>query len=144
MIGLNHALAGIGIALSVRDPLLVAPIALASHFLLDIVPHFHHESFGNSLNRPYTKILRRIILLDTFASISVTSLALFFWPHLWFVIIIGVLFAMLPDFLWPLYGKIHQLEKFFHFHLNIQRFERPWGILFEAPFSFLLIAIIYL
>jgi len=79
MIGFNHALAGIGIALSVRNPLLVAPIALISHFLLDIIPHFHHESFGNTLRRPYTRRFKQVLLFDTVVTIGITLLALYFF-----------------------------------------------------------------
>lgn len=138
MIGFNHALAGIGIALSVRNPLLVASIALISHFLLDIIPHFHHESFGDTLRRPYTQRFKQVLLLDTVVTISIALLALYFWPELWFVLLLGIFFAMLPDFLWPLYGKVPQLERFFHFHLRIQRYERSWGLMIEMPFVLLL------
>ncbi|MFZ1324307.1 MAG: hypothetical protein WAQ57_04090 [Candidatus Saccharimonadales bacterium] len=36
----NHAAAGAGIALAVRQPLLALPLALASHFVLDALPHY--------------------------------------------------------------------------------------------------------
>lgn len=143
MIGFNHALAGIGIALSVRNPLLVAPIALISHFLLDIIPHFHHESFGNTLRRPYTRRFKQVLLFDTVVTIGITLLALYFWPDLWFVLSLGIFFAMLPDFLWPLYDKVPQLERFFRFHLRIQRYERTWGFIVEVPFVIILCLLIF-
>lgn len=144
MIGFSHALAGIGIALSVRNPVMVAPIALVSHFLLDIAPHFEHPSYGNTLQRPYTKRFKQVLACDTTATLAITTISVLLWPEAVLALIVGVLCAMLPDFLWPLYGKVRCLDKFFVFHLKIQRYERPWGLLVEAPFVLAIALFIFL
>lgn len=142
MTGFNHALAGIGIAVSVGNPVLVAPLALASHFVLDALPHFYLRSFGNTL-RPYPKRLRWFLSIDAIITFAFVAWAFYLWPDLWPAITIGVLFAMLPDSFWPLHGKVKSLEKFFKFHQKIQWFENPWGALFEIPFTLAMVVIIY-
>lgn len=143
MTGFNHALAGIGIAITVKNPALVAPIALVSHFILDMLPHFYLKSFGDTATRPYPRGLRYFLAGDAVVTLFFVIVALYMWPQYWLAIIVGVLFAMAPDFLWPWHGKIKKMEKFFNFHQKIQWFENRWGILFEAPFTAVLAWLIY-
>lgn len=143
MTGFNHALAGVGIAITVGNPILVAPIALVSHFLLDMLPHFYLKSFGDTTTRPYQRRLLWFLAVDGVITLSFVIWAIYLWPQLWLAIAVGVFFAMAPDILWPLNGRVEALKKFFQFHQKIQWFENPWGALFEVPFTCVLVAIIY-
>lgn len=143
MTGFNHALAGIGTALVVGNLFVVAPVALISHFVLDMLPHFYLKSFGDTATRPYPRGLWWFLVGDAIITVFFISVALYLWPQNWLAIIVGVFFAMAPDFLWPLHGKIKKLEKFFNFHQKIQWFEKSWGVLFEAPFTTLMVWLIY-
>lgn len=143
MTGFNHALAGTCIALLVKQPLLIAPLAFLSHFLLDALPHFHHQSFGDTFKRPYSKRFKNVIIFDTIVSIVTITAVLFIWRNSVLSVAIGIFFSMLPDFTWPLHGKIKSLERFFKMHIKIQWAERPWGILVEAPFSILIVSYLF-
>jgi hypothetical protein len=130
MTGLNHVLTGAAIAIGVRQPLLVAPLALVSHFVLDATPHFDHAVY-----RYGSKYFAAIMASDAILSIStITALTLFF-PQLAGVIAIGALFAILPDFFW-LYYYTHGRPQwwFFRFHTKIQWYERPPGAIVEASY----------
>lgn len=123
MIGFNHALAGGVIALTVQDPLLVAPLALASHFALDALPHF-----GQSDKiKPYNKSFKQMLVFDAIVCFTVLGLLLWRAPELWPAILVGTFFATLPDFIWLLRGEAKWLSWFFKFHSKIQQGERPWG-----------------
>ncbi|NLA42790.1 hypothetical protein GX865_01350 [Candidatus Saccharibacteria bacterium] len=133
MIGFNHALAGVIIAATVPAPL-VPVVALASHFLMDALPHF-----GNSvIFKPYTKAFKRLLLVD--AVLCTTILAFSFWlfPDKWWLMIIGTFFATLPDFLWLLEGRVKWLQRYFAFAKKIQWSETPEGWTYELIYLSLL------
>ena len=138
MTGLNHVLTGSAIALAVKQPWLAAPLALALHFVLDAIPHFDHELYQYG-----SKYFTPIMASD--AAISVTGVLILCWlvPSLAFTIIIGALFAILPDFLW-LYYYTHNRPQwwFFRFHSKIQWFERPPGALVELSYLIFITTVI--
>lgn len=131
MTGLNHVLTGSAIALAVREPLLVAPLALLSHFVLDAIPHFDHPLYQYG-----SKYFTRIMVSDGVLSIGAVLAVVLFAPALASVIILGAVFAILPDFFW-LYYYTHGRPQwwFFRFHTKIQWFERPPGALVEASYA---------
>ncbi|MGH7196559.1 MAG: hypothetical protein ACREGJ_02210 [Candidatus Saccharimonadales bacterium] len=134
----NHVLAGASIAVVVRDPLLAAPLALASHFALDMMPHFWHDTF-----KPWTKSFVSYLFIDTILSIAALALSLALFPQLGLVILLCTGLATLPDWLWAAhYGKGVQ-HKFFDFHHKIQRYEKPWGAFIEAPFTAVLVVLLW-
>src|SRR5689334_16761736 len=127
MTGLNHALTGAAIGLAIHQPLLVVPLAIASHFVLDAIPHFDHEIYRHG-----SKYFMHIMALDGVLSIgSIIALMIFFPAFAW-LIAIGALCATLPDFLWPIYyANGRKKHWYFTFHTLIQWFERPPGLLVE-------------
>lgn len=130
MLGINHTTTGILIALSVNDPILAAPLALASHFALDMIPHHGNDPRYDR----GTKGFHPKVALDGIMSGVVYLAAILAWPAHSLVISLCVFLALLPDFLWPLALYVKQrgpLWAFFKFHKSIQRSETPQGIIIE-------------
>lgn len=138
----NHVLTGmlIGTAATtaVANPLLALllalPMALASHFVLDALPHYSDEYVG------YTDFKFKLILLaDAYIASMCLLLVYMLGPaHMWTILFSGVIAAS-PDLMWlpdfiaalrhqptPVYGKIRQ------FHHKIQWWAKPKGVIVEA------------
>lgn len=138
MIGLNHALTGAIIGLAVQKPLLVIPLAFASHFLLDMLPHFggHVYQWGH-------RHFGKIIAVDGIITLLAVMIIVFAIPSLTIPVLLGVFFGMLPDALLVPYYLNGKKPHWFHdFHLRIQWYEKPPGILVEGIYLFILIAIL--
>lgn len=131
-------LTGTAIALAMREPLLVAPLALLSHFVLDALPHFDHPVY-----RYGSRYFMRIMLTDGVASLGAVLLIMFLVPSLAGVVALGALCAILPDFFW-LYYYTHNRPQwwFFRFHAKIQWFERPPGAFVELSYVIFIITVI--
>lgn len=133
MTGLNHVLTGSAIALAVREPLLAAPLAFLSHFILDITPHFGGTpiyEFGKHKAFPY------IMFADGLISFSAVTAVAALVPELANVVLLCALCAILPDVLLFTYYTQGRPNTWFHkFHLGIQWFERPPGLLVEASYA---------
>jgi hypothetical protein len=130
MLALNHTLFGIMIAVTVKKPELVVPLAFSSHFVLDVVPHFgNSESFGT-----YSKKFFRVIQLDTISATTASLIAIYFWPQMIWMITLGVWSSIAPDLLWPFAKNTKKGSlawKFFRFHKKIQLSETRNGIISE-------------
>lgn len=138
MTGLNHVLTGTAIALAVRDPLLVAPLALISHFILDAIPHFDHDHY-----RFGSKYFTRIMTTDGIISLGAVILIMLSSPALAGVIALGAFCAILPDFFWLYYYLRGRPQWwFFRFHARIQWFERPPGALVELSYVIFITTVI--
>lgn len=131
MIALNHMLTGTAIAIAVKQPALVVPLAFLSHFVLDSTPHFGGMPFYEYGHRlfPYAMAADGIL--------SITAVATVMWlaPDMAFIIGIGAFFAILPDILWLGHYVLKWQHWFFRFHQRIQWFERPPGIIVEASYT---------
>jgi hypothetical protein len=132
-------LAGAVVAVGVHNPFLVAPLAIASHFLLDVMPHFGVHR-GDSAQRNKHPLFRYVVSID----ILLTAALLFLLPSAlnadvsWWVVLLGMVFAFLPDFVWIhhffyelWHKKKKQVSRLSRLHEKIQWGERPWGILVE-------------
>ncbi len=143
MIGFNHALAGGLIAKLVPWPLAI-PLALASHFLLDMLPHYgipHHL-------RDDSKFWKVFFTIDFFATLSLA-----FWAisNQHYALYFAGQIAVLPDFVWVAHVVRHRsfslsksTSRYEKWHMRIQRFERPWGLWLELPLAALLFYIVIL
>ena len=147
MIGVNHYLAGVGIAVVCKNPLLAVPVAFASHFVLDVLPHF-----GLNKDVPNRgKILGRVGYVDAVLILGAAILTTMNYP-LWYILI--GLVAMSPDFAW-IYRFVVQ-EKFgtlpprphvnwFNaWHAGIQKLEFAGGIVIDAATICLLSWLLFL
>jgi hypothetical protein len=129
----NHFLAGGLIAVTVKQPVLVIPLAVASHFVLDALPHqgYNRGGYATSLKHKTTYVVEG-------ASVIVTALLFTTGVFGWNLATLAGVLAILPDAEWPyryfLYerkGKRPPETFITRFHRNIQWCERPWGWVFE-------------
>lgn len=130
MQGINHVVFGSLVGLTIKQPALAAPIALASHFALDMIPHYgeHH------VTQLGTKLYHVRILADIAACFIFGAALLMLRPANPGLVILCAILAVIPDFLWPIYLAIKPrgfLFEFFKFHKLIQR-ESPLGIIIEV------------
>jgi hypothetical protein len=141
MIGINHYLVGVGTAVVLKNPLLAVPVAFASHFALDVLPHF-----GIAEDEPGRgKLLARVGYVDAALVFAAMVMTIINYPA-WYVLI--GLTAMSPDFAW-IYRFIVQekfgtlpprphLNWFNAWHARIQKLEFKWGIIIDTVVSCLL------
>lgn len=101
MLETSHVLVGAAIAVKIGNPLFTIPLALASHFVLDIVPHWNPhlnkevEKFGN----PSKKSTVIVIIDSSLALFSGSYVACRALPNisLFLTILLSCFFAVLPD-----------------------------------------------
>ena len=135
MIGFNHAATGGLIAKFLPLPLAI-PIAFASHFVLDALPHY---GIANH-KRDKSLFWRVFFIVDFIAAWSLGFVAWLVW-HRPEMFLVGFI-ACSPDFLWVARViKTHSFNlgnnqsQFTLWHARIQRYERPWGIYIELPLA---------
>ena len=135
MTGTNHALTGAMIGFSIGNPILVVPVAFASHFVLDTMPHFG-EKFGQ--RKKLSKFVWALdaMLLSLFLSYLLIS-------SQW-ILLLGAVLAISPDFAWiyrfAVIEKLGSLpptptNKFNRWHASIQKLETKPGLLVEIVWA---------
>lgn len=143
MTGINHALVGGLIAKYLPLPIAL-PLAFASHFVLDALPHYgiEHKKRDKSL---FYKVFYVIDFLVAFG-FAVTQILM---GH--YAIFLGGLVALLPDFVWVarvLRRRSYDLSNnkywFTRWHAAIQRYEVPWGLWIEGPLAVILFYLVFL
>jgi hypothetical protein len=141
MTGFNHALVGGLIGRLLPWPVAV-PVAIASHFILDMLPHYGIPAG----RRDVSDFWKLFFIVDFFATLSLA-----FWAianHHYAMYVCGQL-AVLPDFVWV----AHVLRtRSFNFstvrtryekwHIAIQKYEFSKGLWVELPLSALLFYIV--
>ncbi len=129
MIGFNHAVMGAIIAASVKQPAVALPLAFASHFVLDALPHYGVPTERRKIYKSFYRILASDALI-TFA-LGILLLATKNYQAC-----AGAFLALSPDVVWlPRFLKEHLFEAppslpadpFSRFHKKIQWGERPWA-----------------
>lgn len=138
MIALNHALTGAAIAIAIKQPALVIPLAFLSHFVLDTIPHFGDMpfySYGHPLF-PYA------MAADGLLTIGSVGALMAFNPDQALIIGLGAAFAILPDVFWLGHYSLKWKHWFFRFHQKIQWYERPPGMIVEATYVFFISTVI--
>lgn len=132
MTGYNHAMTGAAIALVVKQPLLAAPLAFLSHFVLDVTPHFGGTPVYEYGHKIFPYIMATDALLSAGTLLFVCSLA----PTLAALILLCALCAILPDILLLTYYTNDRPNTWLHrWHLGMQWFERPEGAIVEASYA---------
>lgn len=135
MLGFNHVLAGSIIAVITPAPL-VPFVAFASHFVLDMFPHFGRSETVY----PYTTPFKVWLVIDAILSFASLGLAIWLFPSQWLIISIGAFFSASPDFLWLLRNHGPKwMDRFLDWAERIQWGERPYGWLFDAFYGGLFI-----
>ena len=139
MTGLNHVLAGVTIAITVRHPLLAPLFALVSHFILDMIPHFGGPAWFERWGKP----LFIMTILDGTVCSLIIILGIICFPQFWLLILVCAAAATIPDWLWIFHYKYGVKHRFFDFHFAIQRYERPWGVYIEVAFMLLVTSVLW-
>lgn len=128
---------GIAIAVSIRRPELALPLAFASHFILDMVPHGKMDIARKIQFRNY-------LIIEAIAMTVLTIVAMFVFEQLWFLVGLCAVLAFLPDMLWPFLhnGRLAQVRgfrQFYWFHKRIQWSETKRGFLVELLYACVLV-----
>ncbi len=138
MTATNHALTGAIIGLSLSNPYLAIPLAFASHFALDALPHFTFRGSIKEVLRSKKFLISLII--DVVLCFTLAGLLIATQPPNWKLGVVCAFTACSPDLLQigrfiaakrnmavpklrGLMGEIHE---------RVQWFERPIGAFVEA------------
>lgn len=140
MTTLNHAVTGAVIAVAIKKPLLAIPLALISHYVCDIIPHFGIHEHDHAL-RNASRLFRVITSLSVVGMVTL----LIFTPFLsyrgvsWVTVMACIIAANVPDAVWiPNFirqvkrGQERAFGAFNRFHQAIQWYEKPLGLSVEA------------
>jgi hypothetical protein len=136
MRAINHALTGAVIGLSVSSPAIALPVAFASHYVMDALPHYDYD--GDQSGRWIgTKRFAIVMAIDALLCGVVVAILAILQPTHWITAIIGAFVAALPDFfsvgryIHIRKGQKHQPNAYERFAAKIQWFERPIGAVVE-------------
>lgn len=133
-----HTLTGALIAVAVKDPLLAAPLAFMSHFVLDSTPHFGIEGLD------FKKHQGRVVgVIDCFGALITWLILISVSPSQWFLVSVGVFFACLPDLLYlpDIFFNYIPAKKLYRFHSRIQWSQTPMGTITDGIWA---AAVIYM
>ncbi|HEY5442582.1 MAG TPA: hypothetical protein VIJ68_03525 [Candidatus Saccharimonadales bacterium] len=136
MRAINHALTGALIGLSIGQPVVALPVALASHFVCDVIPHY-----GANLSRAdemKSKFFQRLLLPDALLCLALVVVLAVRHPVHWEVAAICAFLAASPDL--ASIGQFRRVNNhktlqpgaYVRFANGIQWFERPIGAVVEA------------
>lgn len=135
MTATNHSLTGAVIALSIANPAIALPAALASHFVLDSMPHFDFGKESGVTKK--SRLFRWLLLADMTVALAVIVTSMFLAPHKWLLIGLAAGLAASPDLMWfphylaALKDRVKRSGPLERFHAWIQWGERPWGSVVE-------------
>ena len=135
MTATNHALTGAAIGLIVGQPLIALPAAVASHFVLDVIPHFKRNLPPERLLK--SQWFRNYLFVDgSLCVLLVISLAIL-RPEHWLLAALCAFAAAAPDmasldrYLKTRHGQRWHGGLYARFAQGIQWFERPIGLAVE-------------
>jgi hypothetical protein len=144
----NHLVTGAVLGKYLPLPVAI-PVAFASHFVLDSLPHF---GFKNQANyQRHKKWWIAVVATDLLVSLLLTLWLLRAGHLSWWLV--GFV-AFMPDLVWVPWlfrvivrgdtaGVGPRKERWFiRFHAKIQRYERPWGIAVELAYLLVLVVVL--
>lgn len=143
MLAINHALTGAAIGLSISNPLIAAPLAVASHFALDSVPHY--DPPGTEAERISAKRFIKQLVLDTSLCLLLVCILALTRPKDWLLACVCAFLAASPDLFWiPKFVQLKRTRKyktsslFLRFHKKIQWHTSPRLWVIEALYFMVL------
>ena len=133
MTATSHALIGTVIAAKIGNPALAIPLALASHAVADMIPHWDTALNGNGKGKSLNRVFTDTIIDVGLGFILSYFLVFFVFPHtnLVYAFLI-IIFAQLPDwFMAPYYFfKIKFFKWAYDFGKVTNRdLDKPWGVI---------------
>lgn len=147
MTGINHAITGAVVAAAIKRPELALPAALASHFVVDMIPHWNYRVPGNLRTKNVVMLADLCLSLLLLFMLSLSAYHVSAW-----VVLAGGLLAVAPDFMWLPYfltGKASKMHKKTplhlsrRFHMKIQWSETDQGIYVEMIWFVVMFVSIY-
>lgn len=136
MLALSHAITGAVIAAKIHNPALGYTLAVVSHPLLDLVPHWDFNTRCNGDRRTSTTIL--ISLIDATIGFAI-GIFLFHTQVPLPRLLLTMFLAQLPDWLeapyhvfkwqFPPFSWVKRFQHYMHWKLRA-----PWGILTQLAF----------
>lgn len=141
MTAINHSITGSIIAVSITNPVIGLPLAFASHFILDLLPHFGFHTVAKAGSKDY----RAIVKFDTFITIVFFIISTFAGYRAGFdiwLVPLGSFFAWCPDIMWykhyqnDIKGEDKHWDIIRKTHKKIQRYEVSWGWIIEVVWFF--------
>lgn len=124
-----HALIGASIAAKISNPVIGIPLAILSHFIADLVPHW---DAGTNHRKKSSMRLKMEAAADVLLSMALT--VLFFWGRVEPIYLFTMVFAaQLPDWLeapsWMFGLKIPPFSWLDYLGHKLQsRMQLPWGL----------------
>lgn len=131
MTATSHSIIGTVIAAKIGNPALAIPLAVASHIVMDLVPHWDTATNRNEKSR---KRLFIDSFVDALLAISVSySVLIFLFPktNLHYAVLI-IFFSLLPDILMSpyLFFKIKEFKWAYNFgKMTNRELDKPWGVI---------------
>ena len=123
----NHAITGALIATVVKQPYLAIPLAFASHFVCDLIPHFELKWEFNS------KKMWVRLAADGLAALAVAVFLVYSGVRNPFLLAVSGFAAMSPDLAWLYYGinKDRAKDWLSRQHARFNWWQKPAGIVIE-------------
>lgn len=125
MLETPHVFIGAAIATKIPNPLIAIPLAFASHFVLEMIPHWnpHLNTEVKLYGRPTGKSTLITAVDSTIALVSGSIIAFQNFPDKSKVILVlaSCFFAVLPDLLEAPYFFLHIKSKFTQKWIAIQK-----------------------
>jgi len=130
-----HAIVGAVIVSKIPNPIISLPLAFASHFVLDMVPHWNPHLNTEIRNKgkissTTTLIVAADVLLAIISGVAISSLSLPDTTHAGFVLM-GAFSGVLPDVVEAPYfflgWKTKAIEKWLSFQKSIQSDTTPFA-----------------
>ncbi len=137
MTAVNHSIMGSIIMVSVANPVIGLPLAFASHFILDALPHFGAHTVAKPGNKEFNSILQTDAFLTACFLIIGTFAGYRAGLPLWLVPVGGTL-GWIPDVMWykhyqnDINGEDKHWDIVRKAHKKIQRYELSWGWIVES------------
>jgi hypothetical protein len=136
MRAINHALTGAVIGLAVAEPVAAVPLAVLSHYVCDVIPHYGTGLSG--IEEIRSNLFRNLLYLDTVLCVGLAAVLGVLRPAHWPLAVICAFVATAPDLL-----SISRYIRIRHHHpwhagwysrfaTGIQWFERPIGAVVEV------------
>jgi hypothetical protein len=135
MRAINHALTGSLIGLTLGDPIVALPLAVASHFICDAIPH--HASSEDPVKALRKPIFKQLLIGDAVLCVALVIFLALAQPEHWILAAVCAFLAASPDFLYVrrfITAKRNQPYtpgRFIKWTTDIQWFQRPIGWVVE-------------
>jgi hypothetical protein len=101
MMAVNHAVTGAIIGLSIENPAVALPLAFASHFALDVIPHYDPPNpHGNAAVFQSKRFIFEQLVLNGALCIMLVIYLAISQPKHWLVAAICAFLATSPDLMW--------------------------------------------